>query len=280
MAFAANVEGAFNFDDDLAPGRRPYRPGRRGRRGNGPGQSGPFFGAAMGGGNGPLDGGSERGPARGGRRGGFGPAGPGADFGPAGPGAGFGPGDRGGPRGFGQGPFGHLGGRGQRRRSRQGRRGARGDVRAAILLLLTEEPMHGYQLIQQMAERSSGVWRPSPGSVYPTLSQLADEGLILVTSDEGRNVASLTDAGKAYVEEHRDQLGTPWDEVAGNVKDEAFDVKGEIGALLGAVTQVVRVGSADQVGQVTKLLADTRKALYRILADDDESSTKDDPSGS
>lgn len=138
--------------------------------------------------------------------------------------------------------------------------------------------MHGYQLIQQMAERSSGVWRPSPGSVYPTLSQLADEGLIQVTSDEGRNVASLTDLGKVYIEEHRDELGTPWDEVAGSVKEEAFDVKGEIGALMGAITQVLRVGSADQVGQVTKILADTRKALYRILADDDQPATKDNTS--
>ena len=129
--------------------------------------------------------------------------------------------------------------------------------------------MHGYQLIQQMAERSSGVWRPSPGSIYPTLSQLADEGLIKVTTDEGRNVASLTEEGLAYIEEHRDQLGTPWDEVAGSVKEEAFDVKGEIGALMGAVHQVLRVGSADQVGRATKILADTRKALYRILADDD-----------
>jgi DNA-binding PadR family transcriptional regulator len=264
---------AFNADDDLAPGRRPHRPGRRGRRGNGPGLPGVFFGAAIGEGNSPLGGGDRHGgsgrdSARGGRRGGFGPAGPGADFGPAGPGGGFGPG---GPGGFGPGPFGDRGGRGQRRRGRQGRRGARGDVRSAILLLLTEEPMHGYQLIQQMAERSSGVWRPSPGSVYPTLSQLADEGLIQVTSDEGRNVASLTEAGTVYVQEHRDQLGTPWDEVAGNVKEEAFDVKGEIGALMGAITQVLRVGSAGQVGQVTKLLSDTRKALYRILADDDES---------
>ena len=131
--------------------------------------------------------------------------------------------------------------------------------------------MHGYQLIQQMAERSSGVWRPSPGSVYPTLSQLADEGLIQVSSDEGRNVASLTDAGKAYVEEHREKLGSPWDEVAGSVKEEAFDVKGELGALMGAVTQVLRVGSAAQVGQVTKILGDTRKSLYRILADDEPS---------
>jgi DNA-binding PadR family transcriptional regulator len=129
--------------------------------------------------------------------------------------------------------------------------------------------MHGYQLIQQMAERSSGVWRPSPGSIYPTLSQLADEGLIQLYSEEGRNVASLTDAGKAYIEEHRDQLGTPWDEVAGSVKEEAFDVKAEIGAVMGAVHQVLRVGSADQVGQATKVLAETRKAIYRILAEDE-----------
>jgi DNA-binding PadR family transcriptional regulator len=278
---------AFQFDDDFAPGRRPHWSRRRGRRSNGPGrphqagqQGQHFFDTTMDSGNAPVDGGERPGPSgrgsgRGGRRGGFGPAGPGADFGPAGPGAGFGPGGPSGPGGpggpGGWGPFGDRGGRGPRRRGRQGRRGARGDVRAAILLLLDEEPMHGYQLIQQMAERSSGVWRPSPGSVYPTLSQLADEGLIQVTTDEGRNVASLTETGKAYLDEHRDQLGTPWDEVAGSVKEEAFDVKGEIGAVMGAVHQVLRVGSADQVGQATKVLAETRKAIYRILAEDDQS---------
>ena len=88
-------------------------------------------------------------------------------------------------------------GRGERGRGRRGGRGGRGDVRAAILTLLAEQPMHGYQLIQQITERSGGVWTPSPGSVYPALSQLEDEGLVTFERVDGRKTASLTDAGRA-----------------------------------------------------------------------------------
>lgn len=193
-----------------------------------------------------------RGERHGDRHGGFGPTG----FGPTG----FGPG------GFGPGGFGPGG---PRRRGRRPGRGGRGDVRSAILLLLTEGPMHGYQLIQQITERSGGVWTPSPGSVYPALSQLEDEGLVHLERVEGRNTASLTPAGTAHVEEHRGELGTPWDDASDAVSSEVRDLRDEVGALMTAAQQVSHVGTAAQVAEASRLLVQARKALYRILADDE-----------
>src|ERR687895_2379472 len=93
----------------------------------------------------------------------------------------------------------------------------RGDVRAALLVLLAEEPRNGYQLMQAIEERSDGVWRPSPGSVYPALQQLEDEGLVRVEESAGAKAYALTDEGREYVEAHRDKLGTPWDAVKGDM---------------------------------------------------------------
>lgn len=185
----------------------------------------------------------------------------GRDFGPGG----FGP--RGfGPGGFGPGGFGPGGPR--RGGGRRPGRGGRGDVRAAILVLLNEGPMHGYQLIQQIAERSGGVWTPSPGSVYPALSQLEDEGLVQLERVEGRNNASLTEAGTQYVSEHREELGSPWDEASGAVSSEAHDLRAEVRAVMAAAQQVSQVGTAAQVAEASRLLAEARKSLYRILAGD------------
>src|SRR3954471_698319 len=96
-----------------------------------------------------------------------------------------------------------------RRRGGRGR-AARGDVRAAVLQLLAEEPMHGYQLMQAIAERSGGRWTPSPGAIYPTLAQLEDEGLVTVTQESGRKLATLTEAGRAHVEERRGSWSDPF----------------------------------------------------------------------
>jgi DNA-binding PadR family transcriptional regulator len=174
------------------------------------------------------------------------------DFGPLGPG-GFGP-----PR--------HRGG------GRRGGRGGRGDVRAAILLLLAEEPMHGYQLIQQITDRSDGVWTPSPGSVYPALSQLEDEGLVAFERLDGRKTATLTDEGTAYVESNRAELGSPWDDVGGGVSTEWRELRTELGALAGAAQQVAQVGTRPQVAQAAQTMSEARKALYRILAEDQPAS--------
>src|SRR6187455_3126731 len=93
----------------------------------------------------------------------------------------------------------------------------RGDVRAALLVLLGEEPRNGYQLMQEIERRSDGVWRPSPGSVYPALQLLEDEGLVRVAPEQGGKEYELTDAGRAEVEARGDDLGTPWDAVKGDV---------------------------------------------------------------
>ena len=92
----------------------------------------------------------------------------------------------------------------------RGPKARRGDVRAAILDVLAVEPMNGYQIIQQIAERTGGVWKPSPGSVYPTLQQLEDEGLVEAVATEGRRLVQLSAAGRAYVEEHPDEMAATW----------------------------------------------------------------------
>ncbi|NLI17474.1 MAG: PadR family transcriptional regulator [Actinomycetales bacterium] len=186
-------------------------------------------------------------------------SGPGAHGGHSGPGA---HGGHSGPRGRG----GHVppGSHGPHGRGR-GRGRGRGDVRAAILLLLDEQPRHGYELIQEITDRSAGMWHPSPGSVYPTLQSLEDEGLITIDTVDGRRTASLTEAGAQWVEERRESLGAPW-ESAGDVGPD-LAIRREILALRDAATQVVRVGTATQLTAATDVLATARKELYRILAE-------------
>ncbi|MGZ4277345.1 MAG: helix-turn-helix transcriptional regulator [Solirubrobacteraceae bacterium] len=148
----------------------------------------------------------------------------------------------------------------------RGPRAARGDVRAAALVLLAEEPRNGYQLMQEIEERSGGMWRPSPGAIYPALSQLEDEGLVTARKEGTGRTFELTDAGRAHVEEHRDELGEPWDAVTGGVPKEAVELRGLIMQVGAAAWQVLQAGDAKQAQEAATLLADTRKALYRILA--------------
>jgi DNA-binding PadR family transcriptional regulator len=128
--------------------------------------------------------------------------------------------------------------------------------------------MHGYELIQRIQDRSGGVWVPSPGSIYPALQQLEDEGLVAFDRVDGRKTATLTDAGTAYVEEHRAELGSPWDDVGGGVSSGARELRELVGALLGAVHTVAQVGTREQVTQASTVLVEARKSLYRILAED------------
>lgn len=193
--------------------------------------------------------------------------------------AGFGPGRRGGgPRGgFGGGPDegfeedrGRRGGPGRPGRPGGGRRGPhrapRGDVRTAVLLLLAEEPMHGYQLMQTIGERTGGRWRPSPGAVYPTLSQLEDEGLVSSQAEGGRKLMSLTEAGRAHVEESSSSWPDPFPAAAQDEDSQDIDLR-ELGhGLLGAAREVARNGSDEQVREVAQLLEETRRRIYRILA--------------
>ena len=165
------------------------------------------------------------------------------------------------------GPFGppRFGGRGPRVR--------RGDVRAAILDLLGEgQPWNGYQIIQEIGARTQGVWRPSAGSVYPALQQLEDEALIKAEAagEDRRRMYTLTEEGQAYVTEHADELRASWDAVTGSVDDAAVQMHNLARQVAMATVQVAQAGSPAQVQQASKILADTRKALYRILAADDE----------
>ena len=150
----------------------------------------------------------------------------------------------------------------------RGPRARRGDVRAAILVLLDEEPRNGYQLMQELERRSQGAWRPSSGSIYPTLSQLEDEGLVAATKDESNRVYRLTERGKSYVAKHRDELGTPWEveTSAGDPRWEIMNWMREIGPALG---QVMKFGTPEQVAEARRIMTEARRALYRLLADDE-----------
>jgi DNA-binding PadR family transcriptional regulator len=163
----------------------------------------------------------------------------------------------------------------------RGPRARRGDVRAAALALLAEQPMNGYQIIQEIGERSGGVWRPSPGSVYPALQQLEDEALIRAESGEGgRRGYVLTDEGREYVAEHPDELRAPWDVVAGGAGGAAIEMRTLMGQLGMAAFQVVSAGTEAQQAQARKILADTRKSLYRILAADEDEAEDSAPGDS
>ena len=153
----------------------------------------------------------------------------------------------------------------------RGPRARRGDVRAAALALLAEQPLNGYQIIQEIAERSGGVWRPSPGSVYPALQQLEDEGLIRAEAgDGGRRAYQLTDEGRQYAETHQAELRAPWDVVAGGAGSAALEMRRLVGQVAMAAVQVVSAGTDAKAAEARQLLTDTRKALYRILASDEE----------
>jgi DNA-binding PadR family transcriptional regulator len=142
----------------------------------------------------------------------------------------------------------------------------RGDVRAAILVLLGEEPRNGYGLMQEIEQRSQGAWRPSPGSVYPALSQLEDEGLVRSTESEGRKQFELTDQGRTYVEERRDELGSPWEAASGDVREGAFELRDLIWQLGAAAHQVAgagRQGPRGAVGGAPVAVPDPRRRRAR-----------------
>ncbi|MFD8673286.1 PadR family transcriptional regulator [Streptomyces seoulensis] len=183
-----------------------------------------------------------------GERGAFGPFGPGGPGfgGPMFGGPGFGGGrGRGGPRG----------------------RARRGDVRASILALLKDRPMHGYEMIQEIAERSGGAWKPSPGSVYPTLQLLEDESLIASESEGGKKLFALTEAGRTAAEEGPD---APWEEATRGVDWEALSEIRQAGSgLMEALGQVWKTGTKEQREKALAVLNDARKKLYLILADED-----------
>jgi DNA-binding PadR family transcriptional regulator len=147
-----------------------------------------------------------------------------------------------------------------------GPRARRGDVRAAILALLAEEPRNGYQLIQEITERTKGLWRPSPGAVYPSLAQLTDEGLVTETEVDGKRAFALTDEGRKHVTDN--DIGQPWEAVTDGFTDAQLELRDHVRQLIGAVRQIGAGGEEAQLEKAKEILADARKALYRILAGD------------
>jgi len=160
-------------------------------------------------------------------------------------------------------PFGRHGGFGPG--FGRGAKVRRGDVRAAILALLAEQPMHGYQIITELSERSGGAWRPSPGSVYPTLSALEDQGLVTADQAEGKRVFSLTDEGRAEAEAAGDGP-SPWEEAAAGDRPVA-DLRGLMVQVAKATMQVGQAGTNGQIKAVADILTDTRRRIYLVLAD-------------
>lgn len=151
--------------------------------------------------------------------------------------------------------------------NRGGTRKSRGDVRAAVLALLAERPMHGYQIIREIEERSEGAWKPSPGSVYPTLQLLADEGLITAEESGGRKTYSLSEGGQEEADAAA-ETPAPW--LASSER-----ASGGHGALpkagielAQAAAQVGRTGTPEQVQQAVTVLEGARRRLYSILAQD------------
>jgi DNA-binding PadR family transcriptional regulator len=176
-------------------------------------------------------------------------------------------------------------GQAERHRGRHGERGwrgqgrarvGRGDVRAAALMLLAEQPLHGYELIQQITTRSGGAWRPSPGSVYPALQLLEDQGLIRGEQTEGRRVYHLTEAGRSYIEQHRDELSEAWAGVTASGDDPTRELRALFEQLGGAVRQVGHAGTETQIAAAREVLTSARRQLYRILADDPVDGTPPD----
>ena len=176
---------------------------------------------------------------------GFGPGfpfgGPGPDFGGGGP---FGPGGRGGRR------------RGGRRRP---------NVRAAVLALLLERPMHGYEIIQELDSRTNGIWRPSPGSIYPTLQLLEDEGLITAEAEGGRKSYRLTDDGRPEAETAAQT--PPWSEIGDDTMSQVQDFRDAALGIMSALKQVGFNGTAEQRDKALEVLNETKRKLYAILAD-------------
>ncbi len=161
-----------------------------------------------------------------------------------------------GPRGFG-GPR----GRGKARR---------GDIRTAALLLLAEEPRNGYSIMQELEQRSDGVWRPSPGSVYPALSQLEDEGLIRSQEQDGRKLFAITDAGREVLAKRPGDATAPWEALLGGVSNDVQEVFGLMRQVGVAGFQLAQTATEPQLAEAKKVLSEARKALYRILANGDD----------
>ena len=188
------------------------------------------------------------------RRGGFPPGFPFGGGGGSGFG-GFGGWGAGGPGGHGPGGHGH----------RRGGRGSRPNVRPALLALLLERPMHGYEMIQELESRTGGIWRPSPGSVYPTLQLLEDEGLIEAEATGGRKRFTLTEAGRAEAQTAAEN--PPWAQFSDDTMSQVQDFRDAAVGIMDALRQVGFNGTPEQRQKALVVLNETKRKLYAVLAD-------------
>ena len=176
----------------------------------------------------------------------------------------------------------------------RGPRVRRGDVRVAILAVLADGPLNGYQVIQEIGDRTSGAWRPSPGSVYPTISQLEDEGLVEGDDERGRRTLRLSEQGRAYLADHADEVAEVWAPFHGAAGRRAGDpddaegadgapdfasLKPELGRVMNAVWQIITTGTDEQRRAAVGVLVEARRGLYRILAGDAEADGEVDDLG-
>ena len=155
--------------------------------------------------------------------------------------------------------------RGGRGHGRGRHRVRRGDVRSAMLALLDDRPMHGYEMITELDERTGGRWRPSAGSIYPTLQLLEDEGLVTAEEVDGRKVYSLTDAGQEAVPE-RTEGGRPWEQ--GDEDSPRYAVRSELMRTIGAAKSVAKGDDEEQLTKAAEILKDARRKLYGLLAEE------------
>jgi DNA-binding PadR family transcriptional regulator len=158
------------------------------------------------------------------------------------------------------------GGRGGHGHGGGGHRGRRGDVRAVILALLAERPMHGYEMLEELSRRTSGLWRPSPGSLYPALQLLEDQGLVQSTEEQGRRRFELTGEGRAL--QAQSTPGTAlWEKIVSAADDGALALRSALRGVELAVSQVAEAGTPEQKTSAEALLTDLRRQLYLLLAD-------------
>jgi DNA-binding PadR family transcriptional regulator len=150
----------------------------------------------------------------------------------------------------------------------RGPRARRGNVRAAILSLLGERSMHGYEIIQELEERSGGVWRPSPGSVYPTLQMLEDQGLVAGEDADGKRRFSLTEEGRSEAGKSSSET-PPWEEMAGGAESTSMRLRDAAFQVGAAAMQVAHAGSEEQADKAIDMLAETRRRLYAMLGEDE-----------
>jgi len=151
---------------------------------------------------------------------------------------------------------------------RGGGRARRGDVPLALLTVVAEQPRHGYDIIRELQDRSGGMWHPSPGSIYPTLQLLEEQGLLTSQEVDGKRVYSITDEGRAHLEERTAKGGEAHWDIAGQGKERFGKLVGAMSQLGAAVMQVARAGSSEQVDRVTQIVGEARKKVYALLSED------------